>query len=167
MGTRFFFAKSLISSLIKVQLWSIQLSVILALLCFPDLKEGLRALGCHLCGPHSARLDILLLFQKNPGFILKQPYNLLLWAYSWPHALEEQQARFQNFHPSLFPARLIPHQVYPFFNAKHRISAFQISIRQFNHELNVSYYWSKAVLRHLTYKEDCQMDHGQPFLPNL
>lgn len=46
-----------------------------------------------------------------------------------------------------------------FFNSKHKISTFQISIRLFNHELNVNHYRSKAVLRHLIYKKDCQTGH--------
>lgn len=60
---------------------------------------------------------------------------------------------------SLLPACLNSKLRVPFFNSKHRILTFQISIRLFNHELNVNHSWSKAVLRHLIYKKDCQTGH--------
>ena len=44
-----------------------------------------------------------------------------------------------------------------FFNSKHRVSTFQIFIRQFNHELSVSHYWSKAGWRHLIREKCFQM----------
>lgn len=59
-----------------------QLLAKLSLLYFSDLKEGFRALGWHLCGRYSARLNTLLLFQENPGLNLKQPHDSLLWANS-------------------------------------------------------------------------------------
>ena len=54
-----------------------------------------------------------------------------------------------------------------FFNSKHETATIPIFIGQFNHESNVSCHWSKAVLRHLIYRKDCQMGHEQPFLPSL
>lgn len=138
-----------------------QLLAKLSLLYFSDLNEGFRALGWHLWGCHSARLNTLLLFQKNPDLNLKQPYNSLLWASSWTRALEKMQARLQTVTPTFQSPACLPklQTMCILFNSKHRISTFHMFIRQSTHGLNVSHYWSQTVLRHLMYQKDCQMGH--------
>lgn len=115
---------------------------------------------------NSASLNIVLLFQKNPVLTLKQPHNLLLWANSDHMPWRKSKPGFRTLAPACLP-KLQTTCIFFFFNSKHEITTFQSLIRQLDHEWSVSYHWSRAVLRHLIHKENCQMGHEQPLLPNL
>lgn len=70
---------------------------------FSKPKQRIGVLGCH-----NARLNILFIFLKNPGFTLKQPCNLLLWLIVDHMPWRKSKPGFRTFTPACQSASWLP-----------------------------------------------------------